>query len=80
MKKNPIMRGGPGLAGCDTILTDLSSVIQDAPTSAARTVNAVMTAEYRPSLPSEKELSAEVKRTRALLEERRDALLEGDSE
>ena len=46
MKKNPTLRGGPGPAGYDTILTDLSAVIQDARTFAARTVNAVMTAAY----------------------------------
>lgn len=46
MKKNPTLRDGPGPAGYDTILTDLSAVIQEARTFAAHTVNAVMTAAY----------------------------------
>ncbi len=42
--------------------------------------NQVMAAEYRTALPDEKELSAEIERTRALLEERRASLPEGGSE
>ncbi|HDO33958.1 MAG TPA: DUF1016 family protein, partial [Chromatiales bacterium] len=42
--------------------------------------NKVMAAEYRTALPDEEELSAEIKRTRALIEERRAALPEGDNE
>ena len=41
--------------------------------------NQVMAAEYRTALPDERELSAEIERTRALLEERRAALPEGDN-
>jgi len=42
--------------------------------------NQVMAAEYRTALPDEKELTAEIERTRDLLEARRAALLEGDRE
>jgi len=42
--------------------------------------NQVMAAEYRTALPDEGELTAEIERTRALIEERRGALHEGDSE
>ncbi len=42
--------------------------------------NQVMAAEYRTALPDETELIAEIERTRAVLEERRAALLEGDAE
>ncbi len=41
--------------------------------------NQIMAAEYRTALPDEKELSAEIEKTRALLEERRAALPEGDA-
>jgi predicted nuclease of restriction endonuclease-like (RecB) superfamily len=46
MKKDLNLRSGQGVAGYDAILTDLSAVIREARTSAARTVNAVMTAAY----------------------------------
>ncbi len=42
--------------------------------------NEVLAAEYRTALPDEQELSAEIERTRALLEERRAALPEGEIE
>jgi len=45
-KKSLTVRTGESLAGYDTVLADLSAVIQEARTSAARTVNAVMTAAY----------------------------------
>lgn len=42
--------------------------------------NPVMASEYRTALPDEKELAAEIERTRAVLEERSASLLEGENE
>ena len=46
MKKNLATRGGQGLAGYDTILTQVAGLIDDARRSVARTVNTTMTTLY----------------------------------